>query len=428
MRIHEEQLFPSPILESGLAMDPELPEKGELYLESGFWKLRLGKAAVAETSPHSVQNSEREPIWIGLATGPKGLNETEAQELVRTILLAQLRHRRIAEQSSMTVSEFVERKFVSEYVACKGFFGRMHYHSMLKHVMSPEVVDRLFNVEIGKRKPRLRSVEDWPYLGDVPLRDVRPASVQSLTSVALTRGYSTQTVAHIRNVVSAIFAHATKEMCFSGENPARPVHLPKVNRVQLPTVSRAEMVRLISVMGYPEKEMALILIVTGMTAAEICGLRWRRVNLSEQEILTEGNEAVPPGTILVREEWVRGQLIDVAKKRESNCKIPSPLLPVLRRLMARGEFTEPDDFVLVSRVGSPINPSNVLTRKLKPIGKEMKAPWLSWQHLRRLHKEFLTEFGIGFQDQMAGLVRAVSSKDFREEENWRGIDETELPY
>jgi hypothetical protein len=121
-------------------------------------------------------------------------------------------------------------------------------------------------------------------------------------------------------------------------------------------------------------------------------------------------------------------LIDVAKKRETSYRILSPLLPVLRRLMARGEFTQPDDFVLVSRVGSPINPSNVLTRKLKPLGKEMKMPWLSWQHLRRLHRGFLNEFGIGFHDQMAGLMYAVSPQDSRVEDNWHGIDETELPY
>jgi integrase len=430
--IHEEQVFRSSILESGFEMDLDLPENSELYLENGFWKLRLRdvreKADIVEKNPPSMENSEADPIWVGLATGPKGLTKKEALEMVRTILLSQLRHRRVAQQSSMTVSEFLERKFVPEYVASKGFFGRMHYQSMLKHVVSPEEVDRLFGVDVGKGKPRLRSVEDWPYLGHVPLRDVRTDSVQNLTSVALTRGYSTQTVAHIRNVVGTIFAHATKEMCFSGENPARTVQLPKVSRMQLPTLTRAEMARLINVMGYPEKEMALIAIVTGMTVAEICGLRWKRVNLSEREMLTADNEVIPPRTILVREEWIRGQLIDVAKKRNSSCRILSPLLPILRRLMARGEFTQPDDFVLVSRVGSPINPSNVLTRKLKPIGKEMKIPWLSWQHLRRLHRGFLNEFGIGFPDQMAGLVNAVSSQDFREDENWYGIDETELPY
>jgi integrase len=431
MRIHEEQIFHSSVLDAGWGLNPDLPENGELYLDDGFWKLRLRAVAekfdASEMSARSIGNSERDPIWVGIATGPKGLTKLEAREMVGAILLSQLRRRRVAQQSSMTVSEFVERKFVPEYVAHRSFFGRMHYQSMLKHVVNPEDVDRLFQ-DGAKSKSRLRSVEDWPYLGHVPLRDVRPASVQTLTSVALARGYSIQTVAHIRNVVSTMFAHAKKEMCFSGDNPARPVQLPKVNRMQLPTTSRAEMARLIGMMGYPEKEMALIAIVTGMTVAEICGLRWSRVNLTDKDVITSGSEVIPPRTIVVREEWVRGQLIGVAKKRELNYKIPSPLLPVLRGLMARGNYANPDDFVLVSSVGSPVNPSNVLTRKLKPLGKDMKVPWLSWQHLRRLHREFRAEFGTGFQDQMAGLVHAVSSPELDNTAEWRCLVETELPY
>ena len=33
-------------------------------------------------------------------------------------------------------------------------------------------------------------------------------------------------------------------------------------------------------MRYPEKEMTLLAIVTGMNVAEICGLQWKHVNLS----------------------------------------------------------------------------------------------------------------------------------------------------
>ncbi len=406
MRIYEEQLVRSSPFDVGPEMEADLPKNRELYLDDGFWKLRLRdvmqKSDALQSKPRLMESPGPDPIWVGIATGPKGLTRSEAQEMVPTILRSRLRHRRIAQQSSMTVSEFVERKFIPEYVAHKGFFGRKHYQSMLKHVVDPEEVDRLFQVDIGKRKSRLRSAKDWPYLGHVPLRDVRPDSVRDLTSAALTRGYSAQTAAHIRNVVSTIFSHAKKEMCFSGENPARPVQLPKVDRIQLPTLSRAAMARLINLMGYPEKEMVLIAIVTGMTGAEICGLRWKRVNFSDQQIVSSDNEVVPPLTVAVREEWARGRLIEVAKKREANYEIATPLLPVLRRLMSRADFTDPEDFVFASSEGRPLDPSEVLTQKLKPIGKDMRVPWLSWQHLRRLHREFRqrseSAFRVRWQD------------------------------
>jgi len=432
MRIREEQIFQSSALESGWVLNPDISDSGELYLDDGFWKLRTrdvaDKSDFPERSARSMGSTERDPMWVGIATGPKALTKSEAREMINAILLSQLRRQTILQRSYMTVAQFAEHKFIPEFVESKTFFGRIHYHSILKYIVNPEDVDRIFQAYTVPRRTRLRPIADWPYLGHLPLREVQPETVRNLTSFVLKEGYSTQTVAHIRNVISTMFTHAAKEMCFGGENPARPVQLPKVNRLQQPILSRTDMVRLIKVMGYPEREMALIAIVTGMTVAEICGLRWKRVNLSDEETLTSNDEVVPPRTITVREEWVRGQLIDVAKKRQSNYTIPGSLLPFLRRLIGRGEFAAPDDFVLASRLGSPINPSNVLARKLKPIGKELKIPWLSWQHLRRFHRDFLAEFGIGFQDQMAGLVHAVSSSELDNAAEWRSLVEMELPY
>jgi integrase len=432
MQIREEEVLHSSVLESGWGLNSDISENGELYLDDGFWKLRLRGVAdmsdFPEKSPRSIGNTERGPIWVGTATGPKGLTKSEAREMINTILLSQLKRQSILERSYMTVAQFAEHKFIPEFVESKTFFGRIHYQSMLKYIVNPSEVDRIFQAYTVPRRTRLRSIADWPYLGHLPLREVRPETVQNLTSFVLKEGYSTQTVTHIRNVISTMFTHAAKEMCFGGENPARPVQLPKVNRLQQPILSRTEMVRLIKVMGYPEREMALIAIATGMTVTEICGLQWKRVNLSDKETLTSDDEVVPPRTITVREEWVRGQLIDVAKKRQSNYTIPGPLFPVLRKLIGRGEFTGPDDFVLASRVGHPINPANVLARKLKPIGREMKIPWLSWQHVRRFHRDFRAEFGISFEDQMAGLVHAVSSHELESAAEWFSIVETELPY
>lgn len=64
-----------------------------------------------------MENSKLDPVWVSLATGPKGLTKSEPQDMVDTILQSRLRRRRVAQQSSMTVSEFVEKKFVPEYVA-----------------------------------------------------------------------------------------------------------------------------------------------------------------------------------------------------------------------------------------------------------------------------------------------------------------------
>jgi integrase len=344
------------------------------------------------------------------------------------MIVARARAEKAAQHSSMTVAEFVEKKFVPEYVSSKGNSGRMHYQSMLKHVLKPEEVDHVFRVDPRRHKLRLRSLAGWPYLGHVPLREVRPEYVQLLTAAALARGYSRQTVLHIRNVVSTIFSYAHSVMYFDGENPATPVRLPKVTRQQTPSFSAGEVGRLLGLMRYPEKEMTLLAILTGMTVAEICGLQWKRVNLTYSAIVNSDGETVPSKTILVREEWTRGQLGSVSKRRMGSLNIPRSLDPILLRLSRNPKFTGPNDFVLTSRSGSPVNQTNVLTRRLKPIGMELKISGLSWHTIRRMHKDLITEYGNRFQDQMIEVVRATFPKDFMENDRWRGNMETELPY
>ena len=43
----------------------------------------------------------------------------------------------------MTVSEFIERKFLPEHIASKRTPGR-HYQAILKHIIHPDLVDTIF--------------------------------------------------------------------------------------------------------------------------------------------------------------------------------------------------------------------------------------------------------------------------------------------
>jgi integrase len=67
----------------------------------------------------------------------------------------------------------------------------------------------------------------------------------------------------------------------------------------------------------------------------------------------------------------------------------------------RENFTGPDDFVLVSRAGTPIDEHNVAARKLKPIGRALGMPWLSWHVFRRTHTTLANQLGMQFGDRMA---------------------------
>ena len=305
----------------------------------------------------------------------------------------------------MTVAEFVTLKFAPEHVAVKRSAGRTHYQAILKHVLTPEEVDRVFHGGGDGSKGKLKANPDWPYISNVKLRDAHSDHVQRLIQAAVESGYSTQTVMHIRNVVSAIFSHAIREKCFTGGNPASQVSLPGMRRKETHSLTLAQAKQVIEAMQYPEKEMTLIAILTSMNMAEICGLQWKYVNLADRVLAHEG-EVIPPRSIAIRKQWSRGELFNVAQSRNRNLPIPQLLFPVLLRLSNRARVTGWSDFVFISKAGTPINQMNIAARRLKSIGRKLQMPWLSWQVFRRTRATLVYEFGMQFQHQMATVVHS----------------------
>ncbi len=273
----------------------------------------------------------------------------------------------------MTIARFVEATFVPKHVLVKRTAGRVYYQSILKHVLPPEEVDRIFRVAGKNSKAKLKTIPDWPYIGDLRIEDCGPEHIQRLISAAHARGYSAQTVMHIRNVVSVIFSYAIRLRHYQRDNPAKTTILPErpYRNPQLLTLTQAKEV--LRAMRYPEKEMTLIAMLTSMNVAEICGLQWKHVNLTGIWSNITG-EAIPPITIAVRKRWYRGELDNVNRTRAMNLPIPEVLLPILIKLSGRDRWTAPDDFVLVSRAGTPINAINITARRLRTIGNELQLP------------------------------------------------------
>ncbi len=117
-------------------------------------------------------------------------------------------------------------------------------------------------------------------------------------------------------------------------------------------------------------------------------------------------ELIPPRTIAVRKQWNRGELNSMRIGRTRNVHIPDLLVPMLIGLSRRGGFTRHDDFVLASEVGTPVNETNIATRRLKAVGQEADMPWLSWHVFRRTRKEYLHRFGTRLADQVAPVLKA----------------------
>lgn len=382
-----------------------LPYHVDLYREGGAWKFRVNENLFNIRG--FKEHTWRDPVHIGPAIGPDRLTKKQAQRVVWEKLPVGPQPRPVpaASNSGMTIADFVEKAFVPEHVSIKGLAGRTHYRAILKHVLTPEEVQRVFHLDVEKSRTRLKAIPDWPYLSHLQLSDTRPEHIQELMLAAQSRGYSMQTVTHIRNVVSAIFSHAKKSNYFHGSNPASQVAVPGMSRKEAHMLSLPQLKAVLELMRYPEREMTLLAIVTGMNVAEICGLQWKHVNLSalDQEV---NGETIRPRTIAVRKQWYRGELNSVKIGRTRDVSIPDLIYPVLTTLSQRARFTDREDFVLVSEAGTPVNETNIASRRLKSVGQELGMPWLSWHVFRRTRKDYLHRFGVRFVDRLASVLHS----------------------
>jgi hypothetical protein len=160
--------------------------------------------------------------------------------------------------------------------------------------------------------------------------------------------------------------------------------------------------QVLELMRYPEREVALMAILTSMTISEICGLQWKSVNLTDHALSREGL-TIPARHIAIRTQWYRGQLAPVPPSRKKFIPLPPLLLRVIRCL-SNGSSAGWNDFVLTTRSGRPINQINLAGRRLKRIGQQMNMPWLSWQVFRRTRLSILHEYETRVQEQLARVI------------------------
>ena len=295
----------------------------------------------------------------------------------------------VIQNARMTFSSFIETKFIPEHVEHKTIAGQTHYKAMLKHLIRPEAVHRMFNLR--KASARLQSVPDWPYLDEVRLCDLSAEHVRKLVSAAFARSYSWQTVKHIKNVTFAIVAHAQQEGCFHGFNPVSQVKLPPKSQRATPDLSINETRAILEHLPSPEKHVALFTVSTGMNIQEISKLQWRHVNLTQSPRVLEG-ELIPPYSIAVRMQWNRSGLGSAIPGRNRNIAIPVHLFAVLTQWALEERASDPDGFVLLSEAGQPLSTPDLPSSRLVRVGRKLGIPWLSWRVLCRAHVALLSEF------------------------------------
>jgi integrase len=154
--------------------------------------------------------------------------------------------------------------------------------------------------------------------------------------------------------------------------------------------------------------------MTTMNIAEICGLRWKRINLSAEPMISDG-ESIPGYHVAVREQWYRREFGSVkAKARRRNLPLPSLLVEALTMLRAFTKFNGPDDIVFAGKTGRPVDESAMLKRQIRKAAAAIGAPALGWHDLRRTFATLADQLGMtmGQRQALMGHSRAAMTMQY----------------
>jgi integrase len=336
---------------------------------------------------------------IGRCEGPGALTSRQADRAAWDQVLSKINQAEIISQSLMKVKDFIERRFQPEHVLALKSGGRDHYAVQLKHLVAE--------------------------LGEMSLREVKREHVQrmclGLLQKTYTLGkddekwkkkarqvpYSVHAALHLKNATSAVFEHAKAHEMYTGENLACYLRLPEMKRKQKHSLTHDQMSVLLETLPSRAAKMSHIAVLTSLNVAEICGLQWKDINLTDNWVVVDG-EPIDPMSIFVVRQWSTrkgGGAYDTLKEGSRRRKEPidRELAAVVRVVVSNSKFTGLEDPVFASRTGRPVDAHNIFNRTLKPIGVKLGMPWLGWHVFRHTYTSWVRQEAASPADQMAML-------------------------
>jgi integrase len=274
---------------------------------------------------------------------------------------------KITPYSSISLREFVEKYFIPNFFPTLELSTQQRYRRTLKNHLLPA-------------------------FGDSRLCEIGTFEIQQFVLQKLANGLSWECADHFRNLMSKIFAISKKWNFFAGDNPATGVELPEKQPVREKHVLLPEQIPLLlGELKEPIRTMVLLGTLTGLRIGEIFGLRWKDVNFDTSEIRVE-------------QAYYRG-LIGSPKTKGSRrtLPIPEPLAAALLRRRGLALPQTEEELVFQTRNHTLFSDTNLLRKNLKPAGRKMGMPWLSWHTLRRTHATLLQHAGPTLREAQAQL-------------------------
>jgi integrase len=234
-------------------------------------------------------------------------------------------------QSTMLVSEFVEKVYLPEYV---------------EKQLRPATLKQYRDVWQDHLKNRM---------GKLTLRNFRTVhGEQLLAQIAAQTGLGRSSLKHIKAFLSGVFKQAKRLGILDGINPMMDTSIPRTSEPEdTHAYSLSEVTRMLSVLAEPIRTIVLTAALTGLRKGEIRGLAWADFD----------------GKALSVRRSVWNSTVNEPKTNRSKAPIP-----VMRQLgealdtyrLRMGILAQPNLPIFQAGNGKPLNLDNLVRRVIVP--------------------------------------------------------------
>jgi integrase len=253
-------------------------------------------------------------------------------------------------------------------------------------------------------------------LGDRPAREITTREVEDLLRSIASTGVAPRTVNKARQLICATFNYGMRPSTYAlPANPAKhadrrrepdaaPLAFYSPGQVEAlaraladgahrdpsrSALSRYE-IEARAREDVQDAELIRVAAYVGLRRGELVALRWRDVDFAGRKIIVR------------RALSAHVEVRSTKSRRAREVPLPTQAAAALERLSRRGEFTGPDDYVFVSRLGRRLDPS-ALRRRFERARDAAGLEPLKFHALRHTYGSLLVAGGIDLPSVKAAM-------------------------
>ena len=255
--------------------------------------------------------------------------------------------------------------------------------------------------------------------GNKPSDEIRTRDVNKFLDKIASAGVSPRTVNKHRQLISAIYGYGCQEATFGlPRNPATAAdRRQEPERARLEFYSPEEIEALARALAdglhrdpdapavnedekaaqhaedIQDAELVRVAAYAGLRRGELVALRWRHVDFEKRKIVVQ------------RAISANVDATSTKSRKARDVPLPDQAAGALARLEQRGDFTAPDDYVFVNRLGRRLDAS-ALRRRVSRAREAAELRELRFHDLRHTYGSLLVAGGVDLASVKAAMGHA----------------------